>query len=301
MKDLIEKLKKIGAKRIFIQIADGLKQEILKIVNILEKNGFETIVCMENNYGACDVREYEARLFKCDTILHIGHSDFGVKTKIKTIYYEFFINKDINFKELEKINYKKIGLISSVNFIPILKRVKEYLKSIGKKVFLAKTLRYEGQITGCNISAASMIEKKVDCFLLITSGKFYALALFQKIKKPIFVFDIDKNRLVNLSKDFEKYEKIIAWNKVVLKNATNIGILVSWKKGQMFGNPFKLKKLLEKVGKKCYILAFDEISEEKLEGLKLDLLINCACPRIFPDDYEKFKLPIINYYHVFEN
>ena len=56
-----------------------------------------------------------------------------------------------------------------------------------------------------------------------------------------------------------------------------------------------MKNKLEKIGKKVYLLAFDEVSPEKLEGLKLDFLINCACPRIGIDDLRKFKIPIVNY------
>ncbi|MEM5811569.1 MAG: diphthamide biosynthesis enzyme Dph2 [Candidatus Aenigmatarchaeota archaeon] len=300
MKDLIEKLNKIKSKRIFIQFAEGFKKDILSIAENLEENGFEVVLCMENTYGACDVRENEAKAMKCDTILHIGHANFGIKTKLKTIYYEYFIDKDIDYNELNKIEWEKIGLVCNVNFLPILRKIKKYLKKMGKKVFISKTLEYEGQILGCNISSAKSIEKKVDGVLVITSGKFYALSL-KKFEKPILVFDLDKNKIVDISDEIKKFEKIIAWNKSMLKNANTIGILVSWKRGQMFYDPFKLKKYLEKNGKKCYILAFDEISQEKIEGLKLDLLINCACPRIFPDDFERFKLPIINYFHVFES
>jgi 2-(3-amino-3-carboxypropyl)histidine synthase len=73
---------------------------------------------------------------------------------------------------------------------------------------------------------------------------------------------------------------------------------VSWKKGQMFCNPFKIKNRLEKKGKEVFVLAMDEIVPEKLEGFKLDFLINCACPRIGTDDIERYKKPIINWYEI---
>ena len=305
MDEILEKLKKIKAKRVFVQFADGLKKDILNICEKLEKENIETVICMENTYGACDVREYEAKLLNCDAILHIGHANFGVKAKLPVIYWEYFL--DFEKEKIEKIieknlntlkNYEKIGLIASVNYFKALKLAKEILENFEKKVLISKTLEYEGQILGCNISAALSIENKVDCFLLITSGKFYAIGALLKVKKPLFVLDMDKERIVDLEKEKRKYLKIIAWNKSFLKDAKKIGILVSWKRGQYFGDPFKLKKRLEKKGKKCYILSFDEISYEKIEGLKLDLLINCACPRIFPDDYEKYKIPIINYSNV---
>ncbi len=38
----------------------------------------------------------------------------------------------------------------------------------------------------------------------------------------------------------------------------------------------------------------DEVSPEKLEGLKLDAAIICACPRIGIDDLERYRIPILN-------
>jgi 2-(3-amino-3-carboxypropyl)histidine synthase len=66
----------------------------------------------------------------------------------------------------------------------------------------------------------------------------------------------------------------------------------------VFGNPSKVKKQLEKQGKKVYVLSFDEFSGDKIEGLKLDMLINLACPRIGTDDLERIKIPLINWYQV---
>jgi len=42
----------------------------------------------------------------------------------------------------------------------------------------------------------------------------------------------------------------------------------------------RLKEELEKKGKEVYILAFDRMMKEKIEGLKFDCLVNLACPRL---------------------
>ncbi len=42
----------------------------------------------------------------------------------------------------------------------------------------------------------------------------------------------------------------------------------------------KLKKVLDKEGKEVSILAFDNFKKEKIEGLKFDVLLNLACPRL---------------------
>jgi len=120
-KEVLEKLRKHRAKRIFIQLAEGLKLYIDEINQQLEKEGFTPVFCMEPTYGACDVRDDEAIRLGCDAILHIGHTDFGVKPKIPVIYWEYFL--DVDEKLLEEIvnknvdrlaEFDTIGLITSV-------------------------------------------------------------------------------------------------------------------------------------------------------------------------------------------
>ena len=302
MKEVIKKLKKLNARRIFIQFPDGLKLKIQEIAKKLEEKNFQTILCLEKTYGACDLRDEEAERLKCDAILHIGHSNFGLKSKLPVVYFDYFLEIDplpILKKELGKIDkYKKIGLVTSLQFAKSIQKIKNFLEKKGKKVFLNKTLKYEGQILGCDLSAAKKIENKVDCFLCISAGKFYPLGLAFEIKKPVLNLDLEKGKIYSVEKLRYEIQKIIEWNKVKFKSSKRIGILISWKKGQIFYNPFELKKKLERIGKEVYLLAIDEISPEKIEGLKLDFLINCACPRIGIDDLKKFKIPLLNYHEI---
>jgi 2-(3-amino-3-carboxypropyl)histidine synthase len=295
---VIKKLKKINAKKIFIQFGEGLKPKIQEIAKELEEEGFQVILCLEPCFGACDIRDTEAKLLGCDTILHIGHEKFIKKTSLPVVYWEYFIEADpiqILEKEFEKLrNFNKIGLITSVQFVKLVQKVKEYLEKKGKEVFVHKALQYPGQILGCDLRAAKAIEEKVDCFLCISAGKFYGLGVVLITDKPVLNLDLEKGEIYSLEDFREKTRKIIAWNKSLFKEAKKIGILVSWKKGQL-KNSFPIKKNLEKIGKEVYILAMDEIAPEKIEGLKLDFLINLACPRIAIDDLAKYKIPVINF------
>jgi 2-(3-amino-3-carboxypropyl)histidine synthase len=298
MREVIKKLRKINAKKIFIQFGEGLKPKIQEIAKELEEEGFQVILCLEPCFGACDIRDTEAKLLGCDTILHIGHEKFIKKTSLPVVYWEYFIEADpiqILEKEFEKLgNFNKIGLITSVQFVKLVQKVKEYLEKKGKEVFVHKSLQYPGQILGCDLRAAKAIEEKVDCFLCISAGKFYGLGVVLITDKPVLNLDLEKGEIYSLEDFREKTRKIIAWNKSLFNEAKKIGILVSWKKGQL-RNSFQIKKNLEKIGKEVYVLAMDEITPEKIEGLKLDFLINLACPRIAIDDLAKYKIPIINF------
>jgi 2-(3-amino-3-carboxypropyl)histidine synthase len=287
MKNLDE-LRKIKAKRIFVQYPEGLKLKIQEICKQLEKEGFETVICCEPCYGACEVRDEEAERLGCDTILSIGHSDFGAKSKMPIVYWDYLYMLDpipILKKEVENLKkFKKIGVITSLQFVKTLEKVEKFLRKNGKEVYKYKSLKYPGQILGCNIDAAKKIEHKIDCFLYIGAGKFHSLGVAIRTKKPVFSLDLEKKQIYNLEKEKMRWLKKKAWYDSELKDAKRVGIIVCWKKGQnKMEEVEKLKKELEIKGKEVYILAFDNFSKEKIEGLNLECLINMACPRLDDD------------------
>ncbi len=287
--NVVEELKKIGVKKVFIQYPEGLTLKIVDISKKLEKEGFEVIVCIEPCYGSCDLRDMEAKRLGCDVILHIGHSDFGLDNELPVVYWEYEIDVDpipALEKELHKLKpYKKIGLITGVQFVKAMNKVKEYLEKNGKEIFVHKTLKYPGQVLGCCVYSAEVIEDKVDCFLYVGAGKFHPLGVAIKVDKPIFSLDLEKNEIISLEKERMKYLKKKAWHENQLKEAKSVGILVSWKKGQnRIDEARKLKKDLEEKDKEVTILAFDRVTKEKMEGLKFDVLVNMICPR-FDDEY----------------
>ncbi len=299
MKDAIKKLKRIKARKILVQFPEGLKLKIQEIAEELEKNGFDVLICLEPCFGACDLRDEEALRLGCDAILHIGHEKFVKKAKIPVVYWEYFIEADacsLIEKEYEKIkDYEKIGLVTSIQFVKLLPKVKDFLEKRGKKVFVHKSLNYPGQVLGCNISAALKIEKEVDCFLCISAGEFYAAGLTLFTEKPVLNLDLEKKEIKSLEEFKRRTQKIIEWNKSLIDGAKRVGILVSWKKGQLRKDFFEIKRRLKKKGKEVFVFAMDEITPEKLEGLKLDFLINLACPRLGIDDLSKFKIPMLNF------
>ncbi len=283
--EIINDLKKINAKRIFVQYPEGLKLKIQEICKRFEKEGFEVVISCEPCYGACDVRDEEAKRLGCDVILNIGHSNFGVESKIPVVYWDYFYDLDpisILGKEIDKLKkFKKIGVVTSVQFVKSLEKVEDFLKKNNKEVYIHKSLKYPGQILGCNIDAAKKIENKVDCFLYVGAGKFHPLGVAIRTEKPVFTLDFEKKQIYNLDEEKMKWLKKKAWHDSELNDAKRVGIIICWKKGQnRIDEAEKLKKGLEKKGKEVYILAFDNFSTDKIEGLKFDCLVNMACPRL---------------------
>jgi len=272
-----------------LQIPDGLKRKALKLADEIG----DVIIDCESCYGACDLAVNEAKALECDKIIHFGHSKL-LESDIPVEYKE--IREKINIP-LEKINLKekRIGLVSTLQFLDYLKAVKGLLEKNGKIVKIGKGKGYDGQILGCDVSSAKSINKDVEAFLYIGSGQFHPLGLAIQTEKPVYFLNVEKNKLEDLKDLKEKFLKQKYTAIALAKDAKTFGILVSVKPGQLNLKLAKeIEKRLESKGKKAYILVFNEIKPEKLEGLNLDCYINTACPRIAIDNRTDFKKPILN-------
>ena len=114
-------------------------------------------------------------------------------------------------------------------------------------------------------------------------------------EKNVYFLDAERNEITDMKKIKEKFLKQKYVAQASAKDSQKFGILVSVKPGQMkLDLAKKIKKNLESKGKKAYILIFNEIKPEKLEGLDLDCYINTACPRIAIDNRTDYKKPILN-------
>jgi 2-(3-amino-3-carboxypropyl)histidine synthase len=292
-KRIISEIRKRKAHRVFLQVPEGLKMKVQDFAQLLDKSGIETLISADPCYGACDVKDYEAKQLGCDLLLHVGHSDLGLATKVPVIYEEYRIDFDPvpllknNLKELRP--YKKICMVTTLQFLDSLKRAKKFLEAEGKKVFVAGS----GQILGCDVTGAEALDSMVDCFLFLGSGSFHPMGLAIQVEKPVLMLSYETGDLVNLETERNVYRRIKAAHIEKARESQNFGILISTKPGQMRIKAAEhAKKMLKTKGKKAWILVMNEITPEKLMGLKLDCLVDCACPRM-AEDFKMFKKPIL--------
>lgn len=74
METVINEIKKNKAKRVLIQLPDGLKPMAKKITDeIIEKTGCEVLIWADSAYGACDLPIGTEKL-GIDITFHFGHS-----------------------------------------------------------------------------------------------------------------------------------------------------------------------------------------------------------------------------------
>jgi len=296
----LEKLKKVKARKILLQAPEGLKQKVQEFAKSLEKAGIEVLIACDTCYGACDLRDREAKLLGCDALLHIGHTAFStIKPVMPVIYDEYRMNVDpvpLLEKSLESLKpYKTISLLTTLQYISAIQKAKKFLESRGKKIILGipSKAKYPGQVLGCDYSAALPLEGMVGCFLFMGSGLFHPLGLTIRTEKPVLFLDLEKGELKDMKPEKFRLQKIKAARIAKAQDANNFGIILSTKPGQLrIKAAERVRKQLQARGKRVWVFVMDEITPAKLLGLDLDCLVNCACPRL-TDDSSLFKKPII--------
>jgi len=191
--------------------------------------------------------------------------------------------------ELDKLP-KKLGLVTTTQFLGKVEEIKDYLEENVKEVFIDEgKQRNEGQLLGCDVGAATKLQDKVDAFLYIGSGEFHPLGVALNTKKEVFTFNPVTGTFSKLNeKEIEKYKKSKKARYVKFLHANNIGVMVTIKPGQYsYSKAKEIKKKLEEKGKKCFIFVFDVLDANEMENFPfVDFWVNTACPRI-ADDRDK--------------
>ena len=194
----------------------------------------------------------------------------------------FSIN-NILLNKLPKI----VGLVTTIQHIDSLNKVKNFLEKHNKKVKIGKSKKdknknlKKGQVLGCDVTAASSIKEKVHAFLYIGSGKFHPLQISLATDKPVFIFNPLTQEFTHLrKKEIIKAKERRKTAKIRFLSSNSCGILVSTKPGQnKLKQALKLKNKLRKEGKLCYIFLFDNFQAEQLENFpSIECWINTICP-----------------------
>jgi 2-(3-amino-3-carboxypropyl)histidine synthase len=300
-KRLIEEIKQRKAKRVLIQLPEGLKNEGCRLAALAEKAGAVAIVSADPCYGACDLANLEAEILCTDLLIHYGHTKMIRENGVPIIYVKAKASIDVKEAIIEAMPYlecwKSIGLTTTAQHVHTLDDAMKLLLDAGKTVAIGDVgqLKYAGQVIGCNYSNAKSIAKDVEAFLFIGGGRFHALGLALATKKPTVIADPYENVVCEITGEVEKTLKQ-RWASICeAKKAKKFGILIGIKNGQRrIEKAMKIKNELERNGKTAILLAArEETPEVLMQFPSIDAFINTACPRLSLDDASRFLKPVI--------
>jgi 2-(3-amino-3-carboxypropyl)histidine synthase len=296
-----QEIAKLGARRVLIQLPEGLKPEGIHLAKIVEKVGALPIVSADPCYGACDVATAEAEDLGVDLIVHFGHSKLVKHERVPTVYVEARATVAVDDAVEQAIpllsEWGKIGLATTVQHVQALDHAREILVRAGKIVVVgdAGRINYPGQVSGCDYSNVKSIADEVEAFLYIGGGQFHAIGIALTTSKPTIIADPYEKRAYSIEGEAQKILKQ-RWTCIEeAKNAKTFGILIGLKPGQKrLDEALRIKETIEKNGKAAFLFAIREILLEALmEFPTVDAYVNTACPRISIGAALKFPKPVL--------
>jgi 2-(3-amino-3-carboxypropyl)histidine synthase len=299
--------------RILLQFPEGLKKEALNYARKLEKEGNEVFISASPCFGACDIAIEEAKSVKAKKIIHFGHSKLIDIKEIEVEYVEpkIEIEKEVLKKLIkeasQKIKFKKIGLVTNISHVFQLKEIKELFKENGKEVFTAvgERTKNEAQILGCDVSAATKIEREVEAFVYFGGGLFHPLGALILTNKPFFVIDPFQRKVFEITNLRKKYKKISNAKISIASQAKTFGILVSTKPGQFnLEVALKIKEDLKKIGREGFLLVANTFDFNEISNFDVEAFINTSCPRVSLEEGNRIEnkpiLSVEEFYFLFE-
>jgi 2-(3-amino-3-carboxypropyl)histidine synthase len=179
---------------------------------------------------------------------------------------------------------KRVGLVSTIQFVDSVKDIKKILEKNKKKCVLGKgRQRYKPQVLGCEFSAAGNVKEKVDAFLYVGSGDFHPIGIALNTGKRVFCFNPAFNSFSEFKeKEIDRIRKKRKGALVKFISSKKVGILVSTKPGQQnLKLAIKMKKKLKEKGKESFIFLFNTLEDIQMENFPfVESWVNTACPRI---------------------
>lgn len=297
---MLQFMRRHKPKRAAIQLPSGLRPQLPQILASFEEGLVELVIMAGSCYGACDLADAEAKRLGCDVLLHYGHSDMGLPACLPTLYVEARMLVDplpTVERALPKIDFRRVGLLTTVQHVGHLKGIEELLRLHGFEPFVGSPgprAKYSGQLLGCDFGCARSIADKVDGFLYIGTGDFHPLGAALATGKRVLVVDPVAGSSKWISASVEKF---LHKRKAAIASAAvgeRFGVIASTKPGQARSDQsIELIKALKGAGRDAQLFVVNEVRPEELGDFKLDAIVCTACPRIPTDDAERFDIPVL--------
>ncbi|MCL4345302.1 MAG: diphthamide biosynthesis enzyme Dph2 [Candidatus Thermoplasmatota archaeon] len=299
---VISRLKEMGAKRILLQLPDGLKPHVFDYFNELSRN-FQVIVSSEGFFGACDtgtMDEYKG----VDAVVQMGHTEIpNVDYGIPVIFEEYIHPPRDDFDGLDQSplrnsGYRKIGILYSIQYRESAMKFREFLERNGFETSMGENdgrLKYPGQVLGCNYSPIHSNDRWADCHIILSTGTFHSMGAQLVTDKEVFLLDMSEPfSLHSMRAEADKRIRLRYANMARAMDAKKFVIVVDTKVGQFrIKLAEKIRNEIEDMGRSAIIAYANESNPIDFQNMRPDCIIFTGCPRVATDDFMRYETPIM--------
>nr|NVI70960.1 putative diphthamide biosynthesis protein 1 [Cucujiformia] len=231
-----------------------------------------------------------AKSLNVDLLVHYGHSclvplDQTKGVKVLYIFVDIKIDP-LHFIETIKFNFppnKKLGLVSTIQFLTTLQTAANQLKELGYEVSLPQSKPLSaGEILGCT----APLLRCVDVIIYLGDGRFHLEAIM--IANPnLEAYRYDPYEKA-FTKEYYRNDEMNSIRKSCVdesSKAESFGVIMGTLGRQ--GNPNvveHLRQRLKQKNKKTVVILLSEVFPQKLQLFpQLDAFVQIACPRLSID------------------
>lgn len=302
--DVLGRIKKYNPRSILIQAPEGFSEYALRLADLIrDRLECRIYVSADPCFGACMLPYDAARKLSIDLIIHMGHTAIPGMDSSRVLYVDVRSTVDVGAAVSRAVSvlegYRRIGLVTIVQHIDKLEEAKRILEKYGKDVYVGRPrfrAIYDGQILGCDVSAAEDVAEDVDAFLYIGGGLFHPLGVAISTGKPTFAVDPFTLHIVDLRDVKRRFLAKRYASIVKAMDARIFGILLGLQPGQMnLDKVEEIESILKKHGRTVYILSMHIFDPDTLSSFRsIDVFVNTACPRLALEDSFRIDKPVLN-------
>ncbi|MFQ6025311.1 MAG: diphthamide biosynthesis enzyme Dph2 [Nitrosopumilaceae archaeon] len=297
---ICEEIEKRKPVSVALNGPDGILPKIQELATkIMAKFNIPVYVLADPTWGSCDLNTNGAEVLGVNVLFNVGHTIRMDGLGDNVVMIDAF--DDISFENVAKkcakeLSGSTISLVTDSQHLPQLEVVKKILEEGGIKVMIGngKGQLNDGQVFGCEFYPTEQTKDDVDANIFLGQSNFHAAGIALSTNKPTYILDPYFNEIREVTEFAQKLQKKATLSIYKAVEAETFGIIVGLKEGQLSKiTALKLKKELEKEGKKVQLFALTDITNDRLERLAgIDAFIQVACPRISIDNH--FNKPVLS-------
>jgi len=288
--ELAERIRQAGARKIVLQVPDGLKRQAVPLVRALRAEGIEvSAVSGDPCYGSCDLALDAVALTGADLLVHIGHAPVDEREGVLFEHLPFDFDPAVVAAAIPLLTGPTVGLVTTVQHAHLLEGVAAVLGAHG----IATEVAHEGgrtplagQVLGCTYANARALAAPE--ILYVGTGVFHPLGVQMATGRRVVALDPYTGEVQEVSADRLLRRRFALIERA--RGAESFGILLSTKSGQ--ARPALAERLLA-LSEKAVVITMREVTAAEMTNFGCGAYVNTACPRLAYDDQVRFPAPLL--------
>ncbi|NVO66529.1 diphthamide biosynthesis enzyme Dph2 [Methanofollis tationis] len=288
--ELAERIRQTGARRIVLQIPDGLKRQAVPLVRALRAEGIEVAaVAGDPCYGSCDLSLDAVALTGADLLVHIGHAPVDEREGVLFEHLPFDFDPAVVAAAVPLLTGPTVGLVTTVQHAHLLEGVAAVLGEYGIATEVADEggrTPLAGQVLGCSYANARALTAPE--ILYVGTGVFHPIGVQMATQRRVIALDPYTGDVQEVSADRLLRRRFALIERA--RGAESFGILLSTKSGQ--ARPALAERLLA-LSERAVVITMREVTAAEMTNFGCGAYVNTACPRLAYDDQVRFPVPLL--------